>query len=112
MGSFFTAVHVRAPAGKEESTRATVVELVSHLAKGDVFVPCEEGEPPDRSIAVGRAGAWICVFDEATESQNVNVLDALAKMLRESLWRGGRDNHRVEQRRVPPGGVAIGRVPI
>ncbi len=83
MGSFFTNVHVRAPAGGEESTRTTILELVSRLAADNGFVPSAEGEQPDRSIVVGGGGTWIGVFDEATESQDVRLLDALAKALSE-----------------------------
>ncbi len=83
MGSFFTNVHVRAPAGGEESTRSAILAIVSRLAADSGFVPCAEGEPPDRSIVVGRRDAWIGVFDEATESQDVTLLDALAKALSE-----------------------------
>jgi hypothetical protein len=84
MGSFFTNVHVRAPASGEESTRTTILELVSRLAADNGFVRCAEGEQPDRSIVVGRRGAWIGVFDESTESQDVKLLDALAKALSEA----------------------------
>src|SRR5580658_5995687 len=84
MGSFFTNVHVRAPAGEEESTRITILEVVSRLAADNGLVPSAEGEQPDRSIVVGRGGAWIGVFDEATESQDVRLLDALAKALSEA----------------------------
>ncbi len=65
-------------------SRATILDFLSRLAAADGFVPCAEGEPPDRSVVVGPVAAWIGVFDEATESQDVRRLDALAKALSEA----------------------------
>jgi hypothetical protein len=84
MGAFFTNVHVRAPAGEESATRTLILEIVSRLVAAKGLVACAEGEKPDRSIVVGPAGAWIGVFDEDTESQDVKLLDALAKALSEA----------------------------
>jgi hypothetical protein len=84
MGAFFTNVHVRSPAGGEDGTRTAILDLVSRLATEKGLVPCAVGEKADRSVVVGRAGTWIGVFAEATESQDVKVLDALAKALSET----------------------------
>jgi hypothetical protein len=87
MGAFFTNVHVRSPAGAEAATRTAILELIPRLVAEKGLVPCADGETPDRSIVVGAVGAWIGVFDEITESQNVKLLDALAKALSEATSR-------------------------
>jgi hypothetical protein len=81
MGAFFTNVHVRSADGDAHATRTAILDAIARLVTEKGFVPCDEGDKPDRSIVVGPAGPWIGVFDESTESQDVNLLDALAKAL-------------------------------
>ena len=81
MGSFFTNVQVRAGAESAEATRTAIVDALTARAATEGFGPCDEGAEPDRTIYVGPAEAWIAVYDEATESQNGEALDALAGAL-------------------------------
>ena len=81
MGAFFTNVHVRAGAGRELAIRTAVLEAVQRLAAQMGLVACQDGLKSDRSIVVGPAGPWVAVLDEATEAQDVEVLDGLAKEL-------------------------------
>jgi hypothetical protein len=81
VGAFFTNVHVRASAGREQAIRTAVLEAVQRLAAQTGLVACKDGLKSDRSIVVGPAGPWVAVLDEATESQDVDLLDGLAKEL-------------------------------
>jgi hypothetical protein len=85
VGSFFTNVHARAPAAKEEDARHAIIELLTKEARAQGMHPCGEQDPPDRSIIVGPPDRWIAIYDEATEDQSVERLDRLARAVSAAL---------------------------
>lgn len=83
MGSFFTNVHIRrGPKASLEIIEATL----DKLAKKKGLVRCAENAAKvDRTIIIRSGdGPWIGVYDEATEDQDSDKLDALGKALSES----------------------------
>ena len=81
MGASFTNVQVRSPEGREQPTRDAIVSELAAQASKQGFVACEEAAAAERTVLVGPPGRWIGVYDEATESQDTALLDALAKAL-------------------------------
>ncbi len=81
MGAFFTNVHVLTPEDRVEDAQAAILECLRDIASEKGLVPCEDGAKADRAFIVKRNGAWLGVYDEATESQDIKLLDDLAARL-------------------------------
>jgi hypothetical protein len=79
VGSFFTNVHACAPESREGHAHQAIVQLLTTDAVAKGMQPCGEDDSPDRSIIVGPAGRWIAIYDEATEDQDLERLDELAR---------------------------------
>jgi len=84
MGSFFTNVQVfagTAPRGREDEIHGAIVASLRADAKAKGLSAASADEQADRTIFVGPPGRWISVYDEASESQSLDVLDELAGTL-------------------------------
>jgi len=84
MGTFATNAQVYLGEQEPRAARAALIEAVvtRWTADGKLAV-ASEGEPAEYSIGIGPASAepWIAVYDEATESQNGELLEKLAREL-------------------------------
>jgi hypothetical protein len=81
MGAFFTNVHVLAPAERAEAAHAAILDCIRSLASERGLVPCEDDAKADRGFIVRRGATWLSVYDQATESQDIELLDELAARL-------------------------------
>lgn len=81
MGAFFTNVHVLAPAERAEAAHTAILDCIRRLASERGLVPCEDDAKADRAFIVRRGGTWLSVYDQATESQDIKLLDELAARL-------------------------------
>lgn len=83
MGSFFTGIHIRRGA---KSSVETIESTLDKLAKKSGLERCVDDAPKiDRTVIIRAAdGPWIHVYDEATEDQDSDKLDALGEAFSES----------------------------
>ncbi len=81
MGSFFTNVQVSTKGIDEAEARARVVTAVREWITSQGWIEEGPGEPADREVVIGPAGPWISVYDQATESQDMKLIEGLASVL-------------------------------
>jgi hypothetical protein len=87
MGAFFGNVHVQARSGSESDTHALILSRIRELAKKEGLVEATEGAEATRTILVGPPGAWVGVYDSATEVEPSQVAALARTLTRATDWR-------------------------
>jgi hypothetical protein len=83
MGSFFTNIHIRC--GQNSSLETIEATLDKVAKKSGLARSAENATKIDRTIIIRSGdGPWISLYDESTEDQDSNKLEALGKALSES----------------------------
>lgn len=84
MGAFFTNVQVHVGGATPAEVRGKTEAAIRQCVLAGPFVEVTSGdEPPDRTVILGPQdpGAWAAVYDELTETQDLETLTELAKVL-------------------------------
>ena len=83
MGAFFTNVQVRAGTAALDP----LLEALRAGADADGIDEFEAGNEPDRTILVlpPDEGGWVAIYDQRTESQEMEPLEALGKLASKAL---------------------------
>lgn len=84
MGTFLTNVQVYMGEQDRESGRVSLIEAIQKQCTADGnLVLASSDEPADCSIVIGPASdaPWIAVYDQATESQDISLLENLVRGL-------------------------------
>lgn len=83
MGAFFTNVMVRVGDRSVEP----LLEALREAAAAEGLDELEDGDGADRGVVVtpADAGGWVAIYDQATEGQDVDALEAVAALASRAL---------------------------
>jgi hypothetical protein len=77
MGSFYTNVQVRTQ-GHQTAASDAVARALRDWIAGQGYQPTSKESDADRSVAIVVGEGWISVYDQGTEDQDLDLLEALA----------------------------------